>query len=118
MKRLLIALPLLLAACTSQQTNPQATIYNVKANFDIALQGVLVYDRLPPCVSGGPKLCSDALVTQKLEQASVVANTAINSAEAAVRDPNYDKSKADALIAIANNAVIGLSSILATLQVN
>ncbi len=116
MKRLILA-SLLLAGCATQQTNPQATIYNIKANFDIALQGVLVYDRLPPCVSNGPKICSSAAATQKLAEASVVANTAIQSAETTVRDANFDKSKADAVITAANNAVIALTSILATLQV-
>lgn len=111
------SLALILSACATQQTNPQATIYNVKANFDIALQAVLTYDQLPPCVKGGPKVCSEAAVTQKLQQASQVANTAINAAEATVRDPNFAKDKADAAIAAANQAVIALTSIIATLGV-
>jgi len=117
MKRIILV-SLLLAGCATQQTNPQATIYQTKASFDLALNAVITYDRLPPCVHNGPKLCSDASVTQKLQQAAQVANTAINAAEASVRDPNFDKSKAEALNIAAQNAVIALTSILATLQSN
>ncbi len=120
MKRIIVkavALTALLAGCaTTGTTTPQNTIYNIKSSFDVALQAVLVYDNLPPCVTNGPKVCSDAKVTQKLQEASVVANTAINSAEAAVRDPNFSTSTANAAIVSAQNAVVALTAILATIQ--
>jgi hypothetical protein len=115
-KRFIFATLLLAGCATTGTTTPQNTIYNIKSSFDVALQAVLVYDNLPPCVTNGPKVCSDAKVTQKLQEASVVANTAINSAEAAVRDPNFSASQSQAIIVSAQQAVISLTAILATVQ--
>ena len=113
MKRLLIALPLLLAACTTQQTNPQATVYQIVSSYDLALEVAIAYDSLPACGTvGATKVCSDAAVTRKIKQAKDTASVAVHAAENAVRDPSFSQSQVQALIVSAQQAVVALTAIL------
>ena len=110
----------LLTACVSTPTgtkNPQLQVYSIKQNYDTALTVAVAYDNLPACVSGVKAVCSEHTVKVKLKQAKDVASPAIQAAENAVRDPTFDASTSQAVVAAANQAVIALTAITAALAI-
>ena len=124
MKRLFF-LPVLLAlvtvlsafgGCASAPQNAQQGIFQVKQNYELALQVAVSYDALPACTTPTTiVVCSDTAIVKKLKQAKDVASPAVQAAENAVRDPNFDKSTTDAVVASANQAVLALTAIVAIL---
>lgn len=116
-----------LAACNGcsnfQTKSPQVTVFEIKQHYDLALGVAVAYDNLPPCnpalpgPDAPPIVCAKASVVKQIKLAKDVASPAVNGAEAAVRDPNFDKSAVDAIVASANQAVIALTAITVALQV-
>lgn len=115
-----VLLSFILAACAGQPAGPNApsqAVYQIKSDYDAALQVAIAYAQLPRCGSvGNPPLCSQAKVVVQLDQASQAAGAAIQAAENTVRDPNASDKWAVAASA-ARNALTALTAITATLQV-
>lgn len=115
---LAIAAYALIAGCAVTPATPQQAIFQIKSDYADALSAAVLYDSLPPCTAAAPGIvCSDASVRAKLKQAKDIASPAIQAAENAVRDPNFDKSTSDAVVAAARQAVLALTQIIATLPV-
>lgn len=115
MKSLLVLSFLVLASCASM--TPKQTVFQLESEYQLALTAAVAYKNLPKCgTAGAPLVCSDAVVVAKLQQADSVAGPAIFAAQAAVRDPNFDKSKADAVLVAANQALAVLTTILAEVK--
>ena len=121
-KFLVFAFVALLPACattpTGSTSNPQASVFQIKQSYELALQVAVAYDNLPPCVTGVKAICSEHSVKLKLKQAKDVASPAIQAAENAVRDPTFNASASSAVITAANQAVIALTAITAALAVS
>jgi hypothetical protein len=114
-----LALCGLLTSCaTTPTSNPQASVFQIKQNYELALQVAVAYDNLPPCVAGVKAVCSEHAVKVKLKTAKDVASPAIQAAENAVRDPTFSASASQAVVSAANQAVIALTAITAALAVS
>ena len=98
-------------------TNPQQAVYETKQSYELALTIAVAYDNLPPCLAGVKSICSEHSVKLKIKQAKDVAAPAIQAAENAVREPNFNASTQQAVIIAAQQAVIGLTLITAALQI-
>jgi len=104
------------AGCATTGGTPQQSIYAIKSEYQIALTAAVAYKGLPSCdIAGHPLVCSDATVVAKLKQADSVAGPSINAAEAAVRDPTFDKSTANMVLLSAQQALNILVAITAQL---
>lgn len=101
---------------TTSTLTPQAAVYQAKQNYEVALQAALLYEALPECGSAGAtQLCSSKAAKLKIKQAKDVASPSLDAAEASVRNPDFDKSTATAVIVSANAAVAALAAIVAAL---
>jgi hypothetical protein len=109
-----------LAACSifggTTASNPQQDVYLLKQGYDDALQIAVAYDALPTCTAA-LTVCSNPPIKVKLKQAKDVASPAIQAAENAVRDPTFNASTSQAVIVAAQQALIALTAITATLPV-
>ena len=114
MKKILIGFVLMtLAGCATTPKTPQQAVYQLESEYQVALAAAVAYKSLPACGPGAPLVCSDAGVVAKLKQADVTASTAIFAAQTAVRDPTFDKSKTDAVMVAATQALNVLTAIVA-----
>lgn len=109
-----------LAACSTVSgvtTTPQQAIYQLKGDYNTALTIAVTYKNLPPCgLPTSPPVCSKADVVAKLQQADNVAFPAIQAAENTVRTPGAG-ANAQTAINAANQALVALTSITATLAI-
>jgi len=106
------------AGCAVTPATPKQSIYQIKSDYSDALAAAVLYDSLPPCTGAATGIvCADPTVKQKLKQAKDIASPVIQAAENAVRDPNFDKSTADAVVAAARQAVLAMTSIIAQLPI-
>lgn len=117
MKRLISAVLLsLLVACASvQPETPAQAVFASKSVYAGALVIAVQYKKLPACPA--IPLCSDPLIVAKLQNADSIAAPALNSAEAAVRNPDFGKNALGTAVIAAQNAVQALTSITSTLKV-
>jgi hypothetical protein len=105
---------------TVQQTNPEATVYQIKANYAIALDGVIDYDQLPACEAATTvkgTLCATGAGTRALKAAKDEAHAAIAAAETAVRAPGASIDTTQGKLMLASSAVQGLINLVSNLQV-
>ncbi len=122
MKKLLIALPIFLMACTAP-ASPQQAVYEAENAYVIALRLELVYDHLPRCGApsaantSNPLLCSTTATIQKVRKADNLAWDAIQNAETAVRTPGFSDSGVIAAVASATAITKEFTNIVATLGV-
>ncbi len=120
---LLIALAMFAAVsgftgCTNSagvKTTPAQGVFELKQNYEVALTIAVAYKQLPACGAGAPTVCSNPPIVKQLQLADSTASAALDAAENAVRDPNFDKGAAQAAIVAANQAVIALTQITAIL---
>ncbi len=112
-----IFLVTLVAACAGNvaPNTPAQSVFAAKATYAGALVIAVQYKNLPPCPS--TPVCSDKAIVTKLQQADDIAAPALNSAEAAVRNPAFGSSALQTAVISAQNAVTFLTSITSTLQV-
>lgn len=94
---------------------PAQSVFAAKATYAGALIIAVQYKNLPAC----PKvpICSDPLIVGKLQAADNIAAPALNSAEAAVRNPDFGRSALQTAVIAAQNAVSALTSITSTIRV-
>jgi hypothetical protein len=114
-----IVLCALLAACGAKPHDAQTAVYQVVAEYDVAVHAAVAYRDLPACTK--PKtaiVCSDPAIVAKLQQAYRSTYPAIQQAEAAVRDPNFNASTASTVLISAQAALAALTAITATLGSN
>lgn len=117
MKAVIAGLCVYIAACTLtgvKATNPQQAVFEIKQSYELALTVAVAYDNLPACTPG-VVICSTPAGKQKIKQAKDVASPVIQGAENAVRDPNFDKNTANAVITAAQAAVVALTAVTAAL---
>jgi hypothetical protein len=112
MKKLIIALVLAVAACTTQPTSPAQAVFQIESNYAAALAVAVTYKNLPPCP--GTVLCSDAQVVVRLQKADDAASALLQGAQTTVRS---GASGSDLAIKAAEQAVGALTSITQTLKV-
>jgi hypothetical protein len=107
-------------SAVTEQTTPQAQVYQIKAAYATALDALIAYDSLPACEAAAtPKgsLCSSATGTQKVRAAKDGAKTAIDAAESAVRSPSAGSdSKVTVYLTAAQASVQALVTLLAQIQ--
>lgn len=106
----------LVAGCASVKPDtPAQSVFAAKATYAGALIVAVQYKNLPAC----PKVpvCSDPLIVGKLQAADNIAAPALNSAEAAVRNPDFGRSALQTAVIAAQNAVSALTSITSTIRV-
>ena len=106
----------LVSACASvSPTTPAQSVFAAKATYAGALVIAVQYKNLPPC----PRVpvCADPAIVGKLQAADNIAAPALNSAEAAVRNPDFGQSALQTAVIAAQNAVSALTSITSTLKV-
>lgn len=117
MKNLAVVLLVALAACAGNLSSntPAQQVFASKATYAGALVIAVQYKKLPACP--GPVLCSDRAIVAKLQMADDIAAPALNSAEAAVRNPDFGKDSLSTAVIAAQNAVSALTSITSTLRV-
>jgi len=108
---------LVVGCATTPTGNPQATVFQIKQHYALALEIAVAYDNLPDCVPGVKAICSTHAVKVKLKQAKDVASPSIQAAENAVRDPEFNASASQAVVTAANQAVLALTAITAALAV-
>jgi hypothetical protein len=112
-----IALAVLLAACASAPQTPAQSVYAVQGAYASALSAAVSYKQLPSCDQpGAPKLCSDAGIVAKLQEADDVAYVSLTAAQNIVRTPGAGLNATTAISA-ANQAVQAFASITSTLGV-
>lgn len=114
---LAVLLTALLAACATTggaALTPQQSIYQLKSDYNTALQIAVTYKNLPPCGPAAPPVCSKPDVVAKLQQADNVAFPAIQAAENTLRTPGAGANQQTALNA-ANQALAALTAITSTL---
>lgn len=110
-----LALPLL-AACAGTTQTPTADMYAAESAYAGALTIAVAYGKLPPCVSGGPVLCSDLAVVKKADVAAHAAWTALQAANTLVANGSPTAS-ITAAVSDAGTAVQAFVSISQTLKV-
>lgn len=118
MRKLLAVFVLtLVAGCAGSltPTTPAQSVFAAKATYAGALIVAVQYKALPAC----PKvvICSDPAIVAKLQAADNIAAPALNSAEAAARNPDFGQNALQTAVIAAQNAVTALTSITATLKV-
>jgi hypothetical protein len=62
-------------------------------------------------------LCREQAISNKIKTAKDVASPALKAAQAAVRDPSFDTSTANAVMAAAEQALLALTQITNTLNI-
>lgn len=111
-----IAIFLFVSGCGGNLgVTPAQSVFATKATYAGALIVAVQYKNLPPCPR--TPLCSDKAVVTKLQAADDIAAPALNSAEAAVRNPDFGKNALQTAVIAAENAVTALTSITSTLKV-
>src|SRR6185295_10200196 len=112
-----LILGLTLTACAALgPKNPQQAAFTLKTDYALALEAADAYGRLPFCDSpADPKICANRDVVKNIKVAKDVAKPAIDAAETAVRNPQFDKSATDAVLVGAQQALIALTKITAAL---
>lgn len=117
----LLAVAAAFSGCaTVQQTNPQAMVYQVKANYAIALDAAIDYDRLPACEAATTvkgTLCATGAGTRAIKAAKDQAHAAIQAAEDAVRAPGATPDSVQGVLTLASTAVQALINLVTQLQV-
>lgn len=121
-RSILILLSLLmLAACngcstTGGKLTPAQTVFQIETQYKAVLAVAVTYEELPRCTTPAvTKVCSDAGIVTKIRQANDVAKSALDAAQAAVRDPTFDDSATSAAIVSARQALLALTAIAAKL---
>jgi len=108
----------IMVGCTTvAPKNPQQAILVVRQEYTIAVEAAAAYGNLPRCEPGSAvKVCSSDAVVKQLKVAKDAAKPVIDQAEATVLDPQFDTSKANAIILSAQNALKALTAITTALN--
>jgi hypothetical protein len=91
------------SACqTVPATNPQQAVLQVRVQYTDAVEAASTYGDaryIPLCQAAqtGPTLCANAAIVKQIKIAKDAVKPVIDGAEATVLDPNFDRSKAEAL---------------------
>ena len=86
MKRLIAALALFLAACTSTGgTTPAQTVFATKTAYEASLRIAVAYRELPGCTATPKPPCADPDIVAQLRHAQPAVRSALDAAELAVR---------------------------------
>ena len=104
-------------ALTACGTAPQQTVYGTRAAFVGSLQVATAYGDLPLCKPASPPLCHDAAVLKKVQKHAHVADAALDTAEEAVRNPQFGQDAAQSAVIAANAAVKALQAVTSQLKV-
>jgi len=125
MKHVHVALFALLACCSvivgcgSQGVKPQTPrqVYAIASgDFDAAQAIVLKYEALQPC-NGTTPSCRNEATVNKIKAAVKEASDALDTARKTIDDPAFSQGGAQAALAVAQNALSLLTSIIASLPV-
>lgn len=109
MKKLLLALSFVLAACTTTPDSPAQAVYAIHGTYAAALTVAVKYKQLPPCPT--VVVCSDAAVVKRLQSADDTAYVALSAAQSAARLGGADLTaveKARAAVGIFSNLALSL----------
>lgn len=106
----------LVAGCGAKPSNPQQQVFELEQNYELALSIAADYAALPDCTAG-VTVCSTHDIRVKLKTAKDAAAPALQAAQNAVRDPNFNTSTSSAILIAAQQAVAALAAIEATLPV-
>lgn len=104
------------AGCSTKATNPQQQVFELEQSYELALSVAVAYDALPDCTPG-VTVCSTHAVRVKLKAAKDAAEPAMQAAQNAVRDPNFNASTSSAVLIAAQQAIAAIAAIEATLPV-
>lgn len=92
------------------------TVRKAALSTDIAYKGALdlavAYAELPKCVEGGPVLCANVVVIDKIIAADAKAAPLVTAMNKTVQDPTTDVSIAHAAVKAATEAVAALKEAL------
>lgn len=110
-----------LAGCGTMPTdggaaNAQQAVFTAKSAYATTLTVAVAYKNLRPCGASVPQPCSDPAIVAQLQKADIVANTALDAAEAAVRTPQVGTTARDRAVATANSALAALSALLSNVR--
>lgn len=110
-----VALALFLGACAGAET-PAQTVFAVKERYRVVLDLANRYEDLKRCnVPDAPIACSDPKAVDIIRKADLVADAALDEAEAVVRDPNASESALNLAVRSAEGAVATFASLVADL---
>lgn len=93
MKKLLLAVLFVLAACTTTPQSPAQAVYAVHGTYAAALTLAVKYKQLPACPA--KPVCSEASVVKRLQSADDTAYGALKAAQDAARLGGADISLLD-----------------------
>lgn len=120
MRKLVLALPLILAGCASIN-NPLTLneLGGMESAYGLALSAAVAYRSLPLChtgtVASATNVCAQRSIVVKLQQASRTATLSIHAArDFVVNNPTVDATVA---IATAQRALAGLQAIEQTYNI-
>jgi hypothetical protein len=115
---LVFLIPLIgvIAGCTVKPNSPAQAVYQVEAEYNIALQAAVDYKNLPACSTGVSVVCSDPAIVKKLQDADKTAASALAQAGQVALSPNAAKTDIDKALAIAQTALAVLTQIEAQLK--
>lgn len=112
MKKLLIGVVLLLAACAS--SNDKASFLKAEAGYTAVLQLAANYVALPRCESpNAPTACSKQAIVDQIRPAVNSADATVQAAEDLALSDNPPKNSLEMALQAAQAATASLSAILA-----
>lgn len=123
MKRIAIIAALALSICGCAGFNwpspktPRQAVFTAQGAFLGAVTIANDYKALPDCSAGGPPICKDAAILEKVRLGANAADATLKAAENTVKDPRFDGSVTDSAIVAATNAVdafVGVTNALKT----
>jgi len=104
---------IIFTACAVAPQTPAQAVYVLQNDFRAALVVAVAYKELPDCETG-VKLCSDASMVRKLQDAYDVANASLNAAQVTIRTGGGNEKMA---VTAAKQAVIVLTEITKKLEI-
>ncbi len=88
-------------------------VYLAKGDYDGLLKAAGKYNLLPRCdAPAAPVLCSDKAVVEQLRKADFAVQTALDAAEATVRNPRFGQEIDDSAVAAALESIVAFKTIL------
>lgn len=121
---LLLSSAFALSACQSMEAvtppapkTPQQAVFLAESEYGVALHAALQYESLERCKEGGPKLCSDQAIVDRLRLARLAARSTLDAAESTVRNPAFSQDLLASAVIAATNAVAAFNKIQTELGV-
>lgn len=101
------------AAIPPKPKTPAQAVYLAKGDYDGLLKAAGKYNLLPRCDAPAvPVLCSDKAVVEQLRKADFAVQTALDAAEATVRNPQFGQAIDESAVAAALESIAAFKTIL------